>query len=320
MTNLDEIWGIFDQLMIGDKKEVEENDINICKKCKSDCIMEDYKSGTYVCLMCGLTKKEKIIDASDETVNYQNDDNNYNKKTPRSMYINSLYPKSSLSTIISGNSKLSKMNQWNNIPYNEKVLMEISELFRNKCSKFNVPNNIINETILMFKNIDEMKKINGAKEIHRGKVREGLLSACLYYSFKKENVIRTPMEISEIMNLEIMEVTRGCKLYLNIINENEDINDIAKPSDFLIRFGSKLNISYMVLNRIGNIMAEIMKLNILTKCTPLSIVTGTIYFTLHHLKINLTIKEISEICKVSEVTINKIFKILNKFKTHLMSI
>ena len=48
--------------------------------------------------------------------------------------------------------------------------------------------------------------------------------------------------------------------------------------------------------------------NIISQNTPQSIAAGCIYFHIKKTSMNVTKKELSTICKISEVTINKCFK------------
>lgn len=305
----DEIWKIFDSLVIEENPPVD----NQCIKCKENgIVIEDSSNGYFVCIICGLTKKDNIIDSGPEI--YYQDSNKVNPS--RHGIFDELYPNSSLTTVISGSSKLSKINQWNTMPYNERTLWQVSEHIKRQCSMYNVNNQVIKNAILLFKKIDEKKKNNGKKEIHRGRVRDGIISACLYYSFKKENIERTPLEISKIMSVDIIDITRGCKLFLDILKDEKF--ETPQPSDFLFRYGNSLNLQYKIISDMNKILKEVINLNILSRNTPISIVAGTIYFCCIVFNINISKKTVSSVCNVSDVTISKTFKKLQEHKSLLV--
>ena len=52
--------------------------------------------------------------------------------------------------------------------------------------------------------------------------------------------------------------------------------------------------------------------------TPPAIATGILYFICYVCKLNVSKKQISKLCKVSEVTINKCYKKLDKMKNELI--
>lgn len=321
MTTEQDLWKMFE---MSDYKFIEQNhddkeNLFECSECLQKSIIEDKSSGFYVCDICGLTKKMSIIDDSADNV-YHNGDTA--KKDPsRCGKEDSIIQKKTLNTIINGSCKMSKMNQWTSMSYNERTLWQTSEHIKRQCSSRNISSNIINHTILLFKKINESKKGNGKKEIHRGKVRDGIIAACLYNACKKENSERTPVEISEIMSVSLSDVNRGCKLFLDILSESEESNtEQPKSRDFLYRYGNMMGIQYNILSRTEKILQIVLENNILPNNTPSSIVAGVLYFVSCSLKLeDVNKKKLSSTCNISEVTITKIYKLLSEHSDFLMS-
>ena len=89
---------------------------------------------------------------------------------------------------------------------------------------------------------------------------------------------------------------------------------LSKPSsiqakDFIERFCNKLNIDEHSIKDINLICEKCMKENIISENTPPSIAAGCIFYHIKKNSIeNITKKNISDICKISEVTINKCTK------------
>jgi transcription initiation factor TFIIIB Brf1 subunit/transcription initiation factor TFIIB len=58
--------------------------------------------------------------------------------------------------------------------------------------------------------------------------------------------------------------------------------------------------------------------NVITDNTPQSVAAGVIYFVAQMCELNITKSDIRQICKVSEVTINKCFKKMYAIKDALI--
>jgi transcription initiation factor TFIIB len=320
-VEIKDIWKIVDMM----KESVQEAPpCHGCLNCEDGgCIIEDTAEGIFVCSMCGLIQKGKIMDENNDCINYQSETNSVDKV--RHSPINPLYPQSSFSTIIAGNSKMSQINRWNSMPYNERALWQTVEYIKRQCEPFDISTSIINIAVSLFRKIDNMKKENGKKEIHRGNIRYGIISACLYYAFKAENLDRTPIEVSIIMNIDIIHLTKGCKIFLDIIehtgNYKAEFEINIKPpvpNDFLYRFCNELQLEFKCFREIEIVLNKVIELDILSRNTPISIATGVLYFSLFHWNYEITKKKIASICKTSDVTISKIFKSLVPFKNKIM--
>ena len=148
------IWNIVDSLRVDNN--VNKINLDDCIECiDGGNIVKDQTAGCYVCLCCGLTKQETIIVDTDE-IHYSDS----NKPNPSRIGapMNSLYPSSSLSTMVSGNSKISKMNSWLSMPYSEKVIWKVSQDLKSRASIYSINDSIISNAITMFKEIDDKKK------------------------------------------------------------------------------------------------------------------------------------------------------------------
>ena len=236
------------------------------------------------------------------------------------MPINSLLPESSVGSSISYNSntksmnQIRKMQQWNGMPYKErslyKVFIEIQEI----CKANNIPNIIINEAKSLYSVISKTK-------ISRGSNRKGIIAACVYFACKECGVPRSSKEIAELFSIPSTIMTKGVKKCQEIISMNK-INKkrLTKSSsiqadDFIERFCNKLNIDDISTKTIIDICKKSIENNIISENTPPSIAAGCIFYYIKENDIkNVSKKDISEICKISEVTINKCTKKLEQNK------
>jgi transcription initiation factor TFIIIB Brf1 subunit/transcription initiation factor TFIIB len=93
---------------------------------------------------------------------------------------------------------------------------------------------------------------------------------------------------------------------------------ISLPSAFIERYCSKLNINkdYTTLCRF--VANKIEKANSIPDNTPHSIAAGIIYFVCQTFLLNPSKADISNVCKVSEVTISKCAKKLETLKQELI--
>ena len=170
------------------------------------------------------------------------------------------------------------------------------------------------------------KKISEYELTVRGDNRDGILAASIYISCRINNYPRTAKEIANIFHLDITSATKGCKNALAIINNLEKDMDNkektnfgrTKPEAFIERFCSKLNIN-KELTHIGQFISmKIEKLNLMPENTPHSIAAGIVYFIAQVFHLNVTKKDVKIISEISEVTINKCFKKLEKIQGELL--
>ena len=105
-------------------------------------------------------------------------------------------------------------------------------------------------------------------------------------------------------------MTKGCKNFMNTMNLNKKnksrINTTSiNAYDFIERFCSTFTID---VDQIYIICKKSIENNIISQNTPPSIAAGCIYYFVKKKNLSITKKQLSDICKISEVTINKCYK------------
>lgn len=236
------------------------------------------------------------------------------------MPVNTLLPESSVGSSISYNSntksmnQIRKMQQWNGMPYKERSLYKVFIEIQDICKANNIPNIIINEAKSLYTVISKTK-------ISRGSNRKGIIAACVYFACKECNVPRSSKEIAEIFSLESTIMTKGVKKCQEIISMNKKNKKrlTKSPSiqadDFIERFCNKLELDEESTKIIIEICKKSMDNNIISENTPPSIAAGCIfYYIKEHNITKISKKDISSICKISEVTINKCTKKLEQHR------
>ena len=270
-----------------------------------------------LCNNCGNTISNIIT--GPEWRFYGANDTKASDPTRCGMPINQLLPESSVGTSISyrgGNINMYRMRkyqQWNGMPYKERSLLKVFDEIGTICKKNNVPGIIISEANSLYKIISSTK-------ISRGANRKGIIAACVYFSCKINNVPRSTSEIADMFSINVTVMSKGCKKFQEIMQMNKlDINRINKTNtisidDFIDRFCTKLNLSSEDISNIKSISSLAQLHKLVNENTPPSMAGGCIYLYIKLSGLDIHKKQISEICKISEVTINKCYK---KLEPHI---
>jgi transcription initiation factor TFIIB len=286
-----------------DKINKVEREIKCCEK------KENYELSDKLEITCKICKNciSNIIDTP-EWKNYK--DSNVNM-TRCGMPTNALLPQSSLGTTIKYdfNYKMNRVNryqQWNSMPYKERSLYKVYMNISEKCRKSDLPK-IISETAQSYYlNISETK-------ISRGSNRIGIIAACIYFACKECGVPRSTGELSALFDIDNKIMTKGCKNFTEITRMSKDRNRVQPQKsinlhDFIDRFCHKLIVNPSEKNEIKELAKLCESLDLINDNTPPAMASGCIYLYLKHKDREIDKKQISSICKISEVTINKCAK------------
>ena len=295
-------------------------DTTLCTNCNNSNLIED--NGKIICKDCGNINYE-VIDSNPEWRYYGNDDSKYSDPTRVGLPTNELLPESSLGSTIGfkyGESyemkKIRNYHLWNAMPYKERSLYNVFDSIQVRSINNGIPLCIIEEAKNLYKQISDVK-------IHRGSNRNGIIASCIYKACRLQGTPRSAKEIAEIFKLNISHMTKGCKKFdeiinMNVCNNKTMSNTATKSSDFVQRFCSKINIGSNICRICIYVCDKAEEYNLVSKCIPPSIAAGSIFLVCNLLKINITKKEISQICKISEVTISKCYKNLYKYHVQIL--
>ena len=270
----------------------------------------------YICQNAMITCKicnesiDNIID-SPEWRYYGSDDSKSSNPTRCGMPVNVLLPNSSLGTSINSkgniNSKVALFQKWNSMPYKERSKYKVFNNILAGCQKNNLPNIIVNTAQSLYSIISETK-------ISRGNNRIGIIVACIFNACKECGVPRSIKELSEMFDITPKILTKGCKNYTEIIRINKlNVHRIQNTksitlSDFIERFCHNLSLNEEDTKIINHIALLCSEYNLIYDNTPPAMATGCIYLYIKLKDLKITKKNISEICKISEVTVNKCYK------------
>ncbi len=297
MDNFDDYFNDLDKI----------NHVEIEKTCCELKENFDYTNkGETMCKICNNIINN-IVDTP-EWKNYKESDKNM---TRCGMPTNVMLPESSLCTIIKydGNWKMNRVNRyqrWNSMPYKERSLYKVYKEIEDKCNKSNLPKIIYETAQSYYLTISETK-------ISRGSNRIGIIAACIYFSCKECGVPRSTNELSSLFEINNKIMTKGCKNFTEIMRmskhrDRTQCQESISLHDFIYRFSHKLKINEEDINKIKLLSELCDKLNLTDDNTPPSMAAGCIFLYLKTKKIPFDKKNISNVCKISEVTINKCSK------------
>jgi transcription initiation factor TFIIB len=302
---------------------LQYEELDLCKSCQYPMIVADHEFPT--CSKCG-TIASTTLDFSPEWHYYTADDKNSANPTRCGNPINPLLAESSVGCkVLCANNASPEMRiirrwtEWQSIPHKEKSLYDEFQYITIIALNAGIPKMFIEHAMTIHKSISTQK-------MFRGLNRDGIKAASIYISCRLNGCPRTSHEIAEIFNLDKTSATNGCSIAVHIlhnIERNGDSNGIytgggslltTKPSAFVERFCSRLNMELELILFVKFIAKKVEEERLINDNTPHSVAAGILYFVSNYCRLNITKLEIKTICGVSEVTINKCCKKLEKLQ------
>jgi transcription initiation factor TFIIB len=333
------LWNIFDNEIESSEKDFDKKgkdpleciyrncgNREMCEQCETILAFSDEGFLTCTNPKCGIIYKD-IVDHSAEWRYYGADDNQNSDPTRCGMPINPLLKESSYGckVLLNGTMsyemrKIRRYTEWQSMPYKEKSQYDEFQRITVMAQNAGIPKLIIDDAIRYHKKICEYD------QTFRGDNKDGLIAASIYISCRINNYPRTAKELATIFHLDVTSATQGCKnaqTILNVLEKDMDNKDKTafcktKPEDFIERYCSKLNINSELTKLCQFIAIKIEKKDLMPENTPHSIAAGIIYFIAEICKLNVSKRDVKNISEISEVTINKCFKKLEKMKEELV--
>lgn len=296
---------------IGVDTDTDTSIINnsVCSICNSNDIVQDETLLT--CMKCSCIIGS-VIDQTQEWRSYTDEKSSKGSSSDPSrcgMPTNFLLPKSSLGSVAKGCSRdmmiVKRLETWNMMPYNERKLLCVFEKFMTSTNNNGIPMKVIQDAKYMYKQASN-------KKISRGDNSSGLIASCIYHSCIINNVPRSMKEISEMFNIDSTVLTKGNARFQKLMPMNVRS---SSAKDFVSRFGSQLDLSMKDISLCKDFVEFLEEEEIITDNSPTTSAAGSIaYFCLYHGMKYVLKKDISNVCSVSEVTINNSIKTINKYK------
>lgn len=292
-----------------------------CNSCNDDTIRNI--KGELICIKCSMTYGVNI-DNGAEWRYYGSDDSRNSDPNRCGMPSNSLLPEFSLGSVIMYKcnesfemKKIRNYNTWIGSCYKEKSLFTVFESISMRAKSYGIPQCIIEDAKYKYKEISELK-------ISRGENRLGIIASCLFIACYENNSRRSSKEIAEIFKISPRSMTKGFKKYNEImLSSNKEIFScddvyISDSIDFINRFCSNLNLDQNITDLCYYVCSQIEKYDLVSENTPTSKAAGCIYLISYLFDLEISKKDISNICSTSEVTITKCFIKLIDFYIYLL--
>ena len=291
--------------IVTEEEKVEEDEEQLCILCESTNLIFDYEYNVLVCNECGATC---VMNTTFETRSFGDDTNpRYGQPT------NALLPQSSLATTIASNYKyrsLNRLQKWNQMPATERSLYDtfkkIDEMVKNSI----LQTDIVTEAKTYYKKLTEKDStITGF--LTRGNIRISLIAACIFIACKNNNKPMREIEIANLCRITKSDITKGLKKF-NKLEKNKNISiNVHKDDihDYVKKYCNKLNISDKLERIIHLICVRSNKIQMIRNSNNCSICAGLFYFISEQFNLDIKKQTLMRIINVSEVTLNKIYKI-----------
>ncbi len=143
------------------------------------------------------------------------------------------------------------------------------------------------------------------KGLIKGRSIESMAAATLYLSSRFYDVPRTLDEVAEVSRVSRKEIARAERY---ISRELEISLKPTSPKDYVSRFVSKLDLSNECQKKSIEIIEEVNNGGAFSGKSPVSIAAAAIYIAAKILDEKITQKDLSEVSKISAVTIRKRYK------------
>jgi transcription initiation factor TFIIIB Brf1 subunit/transcription initiation factor TFIIB len=308
---------IYDRIITTDIK----NDDNSCPNCKSTEFIEDSTLGFIVC-NCGQVISN-LFDHRSETRVYEDDQKQQNVRC--SKVTNVLLPQSSLGTRLPDNVKgsLKKLQIWNAMPYRERSLYNDFKKINACCEKMGLKKNI-QETANIYYTMAKSCKYEDNQNkyiIMRGKNNRGVQGGTICLSCKKNNIPFNAKDICDHFNLSIKELNNGIKTLISLLKSKKFDVEIEnlKSDSYIRKYCLESNVKPEYMDEAIRISNNINKLNLASEHNQFSIAACSMLIMAENNNIvSMSKKKLRMMFGVSEVTISKTYKKIEKVK-HILN-
>ena len=303
----DDIWAMMvnlQEMKMNDEREKEEEIICACGSNKM--VIEDCMQ---ICANCSSIIG-KVIDNTAEW-RYYGSENKSDDPSRCGLPTNSLLPKSSLGSMIGGNKygsnynirMIRKYQQWNAMPYNERTLYNVFDKISGVSLNNGIPQKIVDDAKFLYKKASE-------KKISRGDNKEGLIASCIYHACLMNNLPRSSKEIAKIFDIDPVILNKGNSRFQTLLQ----INVVSSsPLDFISRYCSILDMKMDDIETCKKLAQFLEESEIMSDNSPTSSCAAILYYYSKKKDLGYIKKQFAEVCNVSEVTVEKGYKLLDKY-------
>lgn len=304
---LEDIWDQISDIL--EKENTKNNVLDEC--CPHLNIVRDQKEGSEICTDCGLVVNSRIYESC-EWNNYISETGTFGASSQRADLYVSDNPYETGGSIpgFYKNSFIMRIHLQQTFSYKQKTFWKISEKFNHYISLIGIHQSVLPAAKDMWHICMESGKLT------RASVRNGLISACLYYACIHNNLPVARQKVIDNTEGNQKGFLKGEKIYLEIMETNKFYNYLGKQkidikeNDTFVKFCSALELPFKTVHICNEIYTEC--LDKLDSVTSKSITAGILFFVVKHkLKLKQPSKaKISQVVNVCIPTINKVVSIL----------
>jgi transcription initiation factor TFIIIB Brf1 subunit/transcription initiation factor TFIIB len=303
---LEKIWEYIDTVKAEKTEEIE----------KPPCCDKKYTvdmDGYSVCVSCGVVDESALYD--DDPFGFNKGNNNtYLHSQP-----STLYPKSSLGTVISGNSRMAKVHSWTKMPYSERVIWEVSQELNSKLDG-HISQRIITDSIHFYKDVYDKLKAR------RGKNKKGIIGACVYFCCINNHSFKSVSKLAQLLDLDTKTLNVAIKDLSQLTNAKThnvfgitDGKSTVSSSDMVSSVCDTIGIDFNIRKKVSKICSFLDKDALLDGVLPQNICASTILFVCRELNASLDKKKLSKTLNTSTQTTERIYNIIRENKQYIFS-
>jgi len=305
----DDIWAMMvnlQEMSIDNSNEDKEEGDVVCACGSRKMVVEDCMQ---ICSQCSSIIG-KVIDNTAEW-RYYGSENKSDDPSRCGLPTNTLLPKSSLGSMIGGNKygsnynirMIRKYTQWNAMPYNERTLWNVFDKISGVSLNNGIPQKIVDDAKVLYKRASE-------KKISRGDNKEGLIASCIYHACLMNNLPRSSKEIAKMFDIDPVILNKGNSRFQTLLQ----INVVSSsPLDFISRYCSILDMKMDDIETCKKLAQFLEESEIMSDNSPTSSCAAILYYYSKKKDLGYIKKQFAEVCNVSEVTVEKGYKLLDKY-------
>ncbi|KAI9465106.1 cyclin-like protein [Lactarius psammicola] len=287
----------------------------ICPDCgdPDTTIIEEFGMGDLVCGGCGLVLSDRVVDTRSKWQTFKNDEGDDPSRVGAAAGP-LMEGMEQLDTIIGfkdDGTGIARELQRTATRFSNSRSERIQYAFcdiSSWCDQFSLPKTVSDISKQLYKRADE-------KKLLRGKPLDGVIAACIFIACRQAHVPRTFREICNLTHVSKKVLGRCYKVLDRAFNLTPGSNaahsgatGIAGPEDLLGRYCNHLDLPPHVQKTSKDIIVAAREHGIGGGRSPVSIAGGAIYFACLLLGVSKTVKEISMVAGVSEVTVRVVYR------------
>ncbi|KAJ5068333.1 transcription initiation factor iib-2 [Anaeramoeba ignava] len=284
------------------------NEHQYCKQCYSDDIIEDYKTGDWVCRSCGLVL-DKVFEEGEESRKFLTDHGTKDRSRvggPESKFEDDGGLKTAVMiTSPTSDNKIAKQHKRFTTTSDKLVGDVLSEIDR-IIHRMNLSQSILSHAKELFHNARRMKTI-------KKKGFQAIAAACVYYALRLDNYPRTFKEICAFSNANKREIQIVYKTMLKNLQKDPRYRPPPPSAEKLMaRFCRNLNFNQEITKLCEFVAKQAQLKAIKGAKSPDSVAAGVILLVVRFANLPNDFKkspdQISEATGVSDGTVRETFR------------